>query len=289
MKTLTGHHGCVNDIAFSPDGRHLVSCGNDNTLRLWETHTGEGTILVEARGPFGRVAFTADGHHVLARPLGSGMRAWRVTRRRGVTTLIPCTSAIYPGGLAVAPKGGLVAANRWVPRPWRNVVRVWDTTTWKDSVLYETTENYSFAGLAFDPTGTRLATAVGVFDIGSGRRLVEQHIFSAALLWSPTAPLLAGAYGNMVVVRDADTGAHVTTLRLERKQIQDLAFSPDGASLAVVSNEEVVRVWDTRSWKEHSCLAWSIGKLKSIAFAPDGARAACAGHRGEILIWDWSG
>src|SRR5262249_41100918 len=40
-RTLRGHEGFVYGVAFSPDGKFLVSSGMDRTIRLWEPGSGE--------------------------------------------------------------------------------------------------------------------------------------------------------------------------------------------------------------------------------------------------------
>jgi WD40 repeat protein len=285
VKILKGHAHRINDIAFSSDGRLLVSCGNDNTVRLWDTATGEGSILVQAKGPADSVAFTADSKHVLLRPMWSGLQAWNIADRL-CTELIRCGNASYSGGLAVSAKGGLAAASEWIPRPHSYLIRLFNTTTWAETTLYRLrSTGSSIAALCFDSTGTRLVTNVGVFDVGTGKRLLDKPFGGYSLRWSPTAPLVAGTgyRSNAILLQNADTGDHVATLKLERKTVQDFTFSPDGAWVVAVSNEEMVRIWDTQTWKERE----GIGKLKCVAFAPDGLRAACGGHRGEILLWDW--
>jgi WD40 repeat protein len=45
-----GHQGRVTGLAFTPDSRHLVSGGFDQTLSLWDAQTGQ----LVARGTTGK-------------------------------------------------------------------------------------------------------------------------------------------------------------------------------------------------------------------------------------------
>ena len=38
-RTLTGHSHYVNSVAYSPDGKHLVSGSHDNTVKVWDAQT----------------------------------------------------------------------------------------------------------------------------------------------------------------------------------------------------------------------------------------------------------
>ena len=41
LRTLRGHHFRVTAIAFHPDGRMLASASYDQTIKLWDTATGQ--------------------------------------------------------------------------------------------------------------------------------------------------------------------------------------------------------------------------------------------------------
>jgi WD40 repeat protein len=62
LTTLTGHTRPVLALAFSRDGRWLVTGGEDHTIRVWEVKTGkEKTILLGHQGTVTAVAFSPDG------------------------------------------------------------------------------------------------------------------------------------------------------------------------------------------------------------------------------------
>lgn len=60
---LSGHHGFVGSVAFSPDGKKVISGGWDGRINLWDVNTGklEKTLAGRA-GWVQEVVFSADGN-----------------------------------------------------------------------------------------------------------------------------------------------------------------------------------------------------------------------------------
>jgi WD40 repeat protein len=59
-------HGRVNSVAFSPDGGRLATAGNDRTLRVYDTTSGQELAARDHGGPLFCVAFSPDGKWLLA-------------------------------------------------------------------------------------------------------------------------------------------------------------------------------------------------------------------------------
>ena len=68
---IQGHTDSVNSVAFSPDGRVIVSGSSDQTIRVWDAQTG-GQVSKPLQGhtnAVNSVAFSQDGRYIVS---GSG-------------------------------------------------------------------------------------------------------------------------------------------------------------------------------------------------------------------------
>ncbi len=79
LHTLQGHTDRVYAVAFSPDGKTLLSGSGDNTLRLWDAATGKS--LLTLRGHTGRVtavAYSPNGQTLLSGSGDNTLRLWDI-------------------------------------------------------------------------------------------------------------------------------------------------------------------------------------------------------------------
>jgi hypothetical protein len=79
VRELVGHNGAVFDLAFSPDGKVLVSACADETVKVWKVASGERLdTLSQPEGEVFAVALTSDGKHVIAASGDNRIRVWKL-------------------------------------------------------------------------------------------------------------------------------------------------------------------------------------------------------------------
>ncbi len=65
-----------------------------------------------------------------------------------------------------------------------------------------------------------------------------------------------------------------------------MAFSPDGALLALGLYGHVIKLWELESGRELRTLTGHSGKVNSVAFSPDGALLASESGDDTIKLWE---
>lgn len=148
MHRLDGHAQAVRDVAFSPCGARLFSCGDDRRVVEWDAEGGEekASFAASKRAPVTRLAVRHDGAALLT--AGQGIKLWDLATGRVLQKYAGHTSPV--GCLAFAPDGKAFvsgAADRFL--------HVWDA----DRRGKEARRPAAALALDFRPVAARLAAA----------------------------------------------------------------------------------------------------------------------------------
>jgi WD40 repeat protein len=148
---LSGHSEPVYDLAFSPDGRHLVSASEDGTARIWDAATGEQERVLRGHGEaVNSAAYSNDGGRVVTAGSDGTVRIWRVAD--GDSLVLrghegPLTTARFNSD-----------GDRVVSAGQDGTVRVWNAAGGETLVLLYTHRGRA-SGADFSPDGSRVVSA----------------------------------------------------------------------------------------------------------------------------------
>ncbi len=74
--TLKGHTDAVWTVAFSPNGKHLLTGAFDNTARLWDVESRELFVFRDQEGGIISAAFSQDGKLAATSSLDRTVKLW---------------------------------------------------------------------------------------------------------------------------------------------------------------------------------------------------------------------
>lgn len=285
---LPGHSNVVTALAFSPDGRLLVSAGREGCLRVWDIdrRTLLRVLPCAARHVYG-VSFSSLGTE-MAIGTSDGVQLWS-TDPWQITDQIAARAA----SVAFAPSNSLLAIGQ-NNVPWgtdqSGPTVLWDTAR-REAVLTLTNAG---GRVAFAPDGRTLATGnwkdeINLWEMPAGtrRHTLTNGLRLLGLEFSPDGRFLAGlewfAGPRLWSVPD---WAPLGVLPSQGHRVRALAFSPDSRILATAGSDQTVSLWETESRRLLYRLRGHGDEIWSLAFSPNGKLLASGGRDDAVFVWN---
>ena len=267
------HRDAVLTVAFSPDGRTLLTGSKDRTARLWDAATGRLICQpLEHKGEVGFASFSPDGRSVLTATIGEA-RTWDAASGR---PLGPPQTLL---GLSRAVPEGFSPDSRTVLTTGYGIAQLWPASTSIPSGLPLGRATGRLRGFSFSPDSSKLLThsergEVRIWEVKSGRPLCSP-------LWH----------------RIEATGR--SRVKYFDGGVSSVAISPDWRTVVTAGSDGEARLWDAASGLSLGAPlrhllhpghvlpdSNNLNPIDVVAFSPDGRIVLTGGNDGTVRSWN---
>ncbi|TFY66244.1 hypothetical protein EVG20_g4846 [Dentipellis fragilis] len=285
---ISGRFVSVNSVAFSFDGRCVVSGLDDGTICIWEAQSD--AKLNKRNGHFNAfysVKFSSDGKHILSDSFDRGVCIWDA--QSGAEIRMLEMHMLTSRSLAVSPDGKCIVSGSpdkticiWDAQSGAELSRIKGHIAQVNCVAFSPDGNYIVSG-SDDKT-------IRIWEAQSGAELnrMKGHIAPVkSVAFSPDGRYIAsGSNDGTVQIWDAQSGAELSNMGGHIYLVKSVAFSPDGKHIASGSYDKTVRIWDAQTGAEISMMNGHTDWVESVAFSPDGRYIVSGSSDKTICIWD---
>ncbi|HYB86639.1 MAG TPA: hypothetical protein VEC76_07305 [Streptosporangiaceae bacterium] len=325
IAALIGHTDRVHALAFSPNGKILVSGAYDGTARLWNMATHDQIARLDVHGGHVyAVAFSPDGKIIATGSDDGKIRLWDVATHRLVATMNGHADEI--NAVAFSPDGKTLAGGA------RGEVQLWDVATHRPLGDLMTGNAGLVYSVAFSKGGQTLAVGgangmAQLWDMAIRQPIgyisgTRQRVYSVAFspdgrtvatgstdgmvrVWNVATQQLVRSWPTNSPVFDVEFSPDGQTLASgslnDTAQLWDvatgrpignpilgysLAFSRHGTILATGGYDHIIRLWDVDSRTGVATLTANVRQITSVAFSPDRKTLATGGANGTVWLWD---
>jgi len=296
--------GLVQSVMFSPNGRFLLSAGEEGALTLWDVETGEPIHHFMGHDPMQLVnngRFSPDGSMVASVSDDETIRLWDVETGEQIGEPLVGHGG-FVQAVAFSPDGSTLATGGGGGGDY--AIRLWDIASGEQ--IGEPLEGHFFHvwDLEFSPNGRYLASVswdnnVRLWDAVTGEPIGDpmnghtNRVFSVEFT-PDSSKLISGSADQLLLVWDVESQTQVGDPILGPAiGVASFSLSPDGDTLYAGYFDSVVypfdlsaHTTDTSAPQVGAVLAGHTGYVPSIDVSPNGRLLASGDADGNIILWN---
>jgi WD40 repeat protein len=284
-RIVATHGSDIMSVAFSPDGKNILTGSQDSTARLWDLH---GNLLQSFKGHQGMiysVAFSPDGQFILTGSMDKTARLWDLNANL-IHEFAGHQGIIF--AVAFSPDGKSILTGSL-----DKTARMWDVQGNVTKIFYGHRDLISC--VAFSRDGSSILTGSNdktarLWDLKGNSLQVFKELENVitSVGFSPDGKhIFTGSKDGTAILWDIQ-GNILRKFTGHEKMITSLAVSEDGTRLVTGSWDKTARLWDM----EGSALQVFKGhesEIEGVAFATDGKSILTGSGDKTARLWDLDG
>ncbi|MBZ0316182.1 MAG: TIR domain-containing protein [Anaerolineae bacterium] len=284
----SGNHvieGFVTDVAFSPDGKYVLTGSPDRTARLWDITSGEAIRIFQHDTDVTTAIFAPDGRYILTASWGT-IRVWQLNFAEPYVFKSTATGFDTEAitGVAYSANGQYIFTIDGA-----TIGHLWDANS-RDEV--RSFYNVDLITVAFSDDSQYIALGgvegVEVRSIPRGDTIfsLDSRILYGgnSLRFSPDGQYLLAVESNTAGLWNISTGEKIRTFEVSDQFIKCVAYSPDGQYILVCDGGNA-RMWKVETGEEVRSFIGHTSGIWGAEFSPD-SKYLVTGGTDTIRLWD---
>lgn len=287
QQTFNSHTNAILSARFAPDGKTVLTGGQDKTVRLWDTQTGQELDTFQEYQAPQHAIFSPDGNYVLSGGYDGSAELIERTTNQVKQRFDGNNGAIY--GLVFSPDGKQIAI-----ASGDGTTTLWDTATGQVLRVLEI-DSKELRAVAFSPDGKYLVTTnvdaavrLWLVENGTAVREFEGHTDEVtSVAFSPDGKwIVTGSRDKSVRLWDVASGQELRQFIGHGNWVNAVAVSPDGRLLLTGSADKTLKLWNIETGRELRQFTGQANSISAVAFSADGHSILSASYDGSVWIWN---